>query len=284
MSDELTMTLQVACILTFANIACVATIVRMAYIKDLYNTDDWLYATAYMVTWCTVEIGVGITAACFATLRPLLRIVFGLRASQWFPEQPSSGRIDKYTSNLPDISGASSESYTMNSAVPKLRPDHVGHYTEISSAGSRQCRGRAREKRDPRITGKAMRDLYSTRGGDDDDEVEGENLSTKPSQERGRSGAISPSLEIRKNFEFSYSVKERGADEMDDYEMRVPPTAATQWQSETAAQYARNTAAITRQASMEQPREGSREQSREARSDDDRFHLPMQKHSFERPR
>jgi hypothetical protein len=45
----------------------------MAYIEDLYRTDDWLYATVYMATWCTVEIDVGITVACFATLRPLLR-------------------------------------------------------------------------------------------------------------------------------------------------------------------------------------------------------------------
>lgn len=273
----------VACILTVANIACVATIIRMPYVLDLYKTDDWLYATVDMVTWCTVEIGVGITAACFATLRPLLRIFFGLSASQWFPEQhPVSGRINTYVSNDMNPSGPSGESYTLKSAVPKLRPDHVDHYTEISSAGSRQSRGRARHRRDLTITERAMRSVFSSRN---DDEHEDETLSTRGEVPDGAGhdradGTRSPGLEIRKNFEFRYSIHSRKEDEMDDYNAPRPPPAS--WQSETAAEYARNMAARTRANSGQRSSEDGSLNLPMQTNGVDAFSLPLQTHGLDK--
>jgi len=50
-----------------------ATIVRFPYVHTLSNTGDFLYATADIAIWSTVETGLGITACCVATLRPLFR-------------------------------------------------------------------------------------------------------------------------------------------------------------------------------------------------------------------
>ncbi|OAL53642.1 hypothetical protein IQ07DRAFT_314914 [Pyrenochaeta sp. DS3sAY3a] len=66
--------LLVAGILAFAAIGSTATIVRMFYIRTLMNGPDFLYATTDVAIWSTVEPGIGITAGCIATLRPLVRI------------------------------------------------------------------------------------------------------------------------------------------------------------------------------------------------------------------
>lgn len=56
--------------------ASTATIVRFPYINGLTNLADFLYATTDVAIWSTAETGIGITAACIATLRPLLRTFF----------------------------------------------------------------------------------------------------------------------------------------------------------------------------------------------------------------
>lgn len=40
------------------------------------DIDDFLYSTADVAIWSTVETGIGITASAVATLRPLLRAMF----------------------------------------------------------------------------------------------------------------------------------------------------------------------------------------------------------------
>ena len=257
---------QVCAILTVANIACIATIIRMPYVMDLYKTDDWLHATVDMVLWCTVEIGVGITAACFATLRPLLRILFGLQASQWFPDQhPVSGQINTYHSDVHNPSGSSGDSYTLKSSVPKLRPDHVGHYTEISSAGSRWSRGRTKKRDEPRIT---ERDLYTetdTTAAEDQEDLTA--LPQVPAgvtrQKSERDGF--PSLHIRKNTEFSYTVRDRKEDEFDEYDGRMSP-APTTWYSEAQSQ----------RAGPWRPSQSG------DRSEDTMFDLPLQTHGLDK--
>ncbi|KAK6222612.1 hypothetical protein LQW54_000792 [Pestalotiopsis sp. IQ-011] len=56
---------------------CIATIVRFPYLYSLTDISDFLYSTADVAIWSTVETGLGITAACVATLRPLLKTFFG---------------------------------------------------------------------------------------------------------------------------------------------------------------------------------------------------------------
>ncbi|KAE9363787.1 hypothetical protein N431DRAFT_422815 [Stipitochalara longipes BDJ] len=65
--------LSVAAILALGAIASTATIVRIPYVKDLSNQEDFLYATTDVAIWSTSETGIGIAASSFATLRPLFR-------------------------------------------------------------------------------------------------------------------------------------------------------------------------------------------------------------------
>ncbi|TGZ77567.1 hypothetical protein EX30DRAFT_293448, partial [Ascodesmis nigricans] len=63
----------VAGILGFAAIGSTATVVRLPYLHALRDVDDFLWGTTDMAIWSTVEPGIGITAGCMATLRPLFR-------------------------------------------------------------------------------------------------------------------------------------------------------------------------------------------------------------------
>ncbi|KAF2083835.1 hypothetical protein K490DRAFT_76255 [Saccharata proteae CBS 121410] len=63
-------------ILGFAAIGSTATLVRLPYIKGMVSHSDFLWTTVDMAIWSTIEPGIGITAACIATLRPLLQHFF----------------------------------------------------------------------------------------------------------------------------------------------------------------------------------------------------------------
>lgn len=81
-----------------ANSGSAATIVRMPYIHtmDTYK-GEFLYNTADVAIWSTVEIGVGIVAGNLATLKPLMKNLlsfFGVTSSSaqdtnepWVPSQ-----------------------------------------------------------------------------------------------------------------------------------------------------------------------------------------------------
>ncbi|KAL8403077.1 hypothetical protein RB594_008363 [Gaeumannomyces avenae] len=64
-------------ILSLAAVGSAATIVRAVYIPRLVAADDFLWSTADVALWSTVEPGVGIIAASIATLRPLWEIICG---------------------------------------------------------------------------------------------------------------------------------------------------------------------------------------------------------------
>ncbi|VUC25146.1 unnamed protein product [Clonostachys rosea] len=69
--------ISVITILAAGAIASSATIVRIPYLHSLTDIDDFLYSTSDVAIWSTVETGLGISAAGFATLRPLLRVFLG---------------------------------------------------------------------------------------------------------------------------------------------------------------------------------------------------------------
>ncbi|KAK8119674.1 uncharacterized protein PG998_004300 [Apiospora kogelbergensis] len=52
----------VACLMSFAAIASIATMVRMAYIPTLINGEDFLFETTDVAIWSSVEVGIGIAA------------------------------------------------------------------------------------------------------------------------------------------------------------------------------------------------------------------------------
>lgn len=54
-----------------------ATIVRIPYIWQLTQPGDFMYEFTDLAIWSTTEIGLGIVASAVATLRPLVRLVFG---------------------------------------------------------------------------------------------------------------------------------------------------------------------------------------------------------------
>ena len=86
----------VAGLLAFAAVASTATIIRLPYVHTMSQSylgldgdflckylqmvlpnvaDLWLDDTVELAIWTTVEVGVGITAGCIATLRPLLQLI-----------------------------------------------------------------------------------------------------------------------------------------------------------------------------------------------------------------
>ncbi|KAF2676079.1 hypothetical protein K458DRAFT_322826 [Lentithecium fluviatile CBS 122367] len=89
--------IMVVAILAFASIGSTATVVRMQYIHSLTEGPDFLYATVDVALWSTVEPGIGITAGCIATLRPLLQNLLWRFSLASAPS--SSRRARAYTSN-----------------------------------------------------------------------------------------------------------------------------------------------------------------------------------------
>lgn len=78
--------------------ASTATIARIPYVKSLNDTDDFLYATIEVAIWSACELGLGMTAANCAVLRPLFR---KLMPSLGFN---SSGGRSNGTSNIKGLS------------------------------------------------------------------------------------------------------------------------------------------------------------------------------------
>ncbi|KAK8100499.1 hypothetical protein PG999_010873 [Apiospora kogelbergensis] len=91
---NLKMKLSVMVLLAAGVIASSATIVRFPYLYSLTDVDDFLYSTSDVAIWSTVETGIAITTAGFATLRPLFRTVFGLGSSA--PGAGTSARQQGY--------------------------------------------------------------------------------------------------------------------------------------------------------------------------------------------
>lgn len=81
--------------LTLVYSASSATIVRFPYLHSLVDAEDYLYSTADVAMWSTTETGLGITAACVATLRPLLKSWFNTGSSA--PGHGTSARHYKRT-------------------------------------------------------------------------------------------------------------------------------------------------------------------------------------------
>jgi hypothetical protein len=67
----------VGAILALCALGSTATIVRIPYISGLNDIPDFLYSTIDVAIWSTCETGIGLAASAGATLRPLLRQVFG---------------------------------------------------------------------------------------------------------------------------------------------------------------------------------------------------------------
>ncbi|PQE17462.1 hypothetical protein CJF32_00008691 [Rutstroemia sp. NJR-2017a WRK4] len=68
--------ISVGIILAVGAIASTATIIRLPYLYELSEVNDFLYATVDVAIWSTCETGIGITVCSLATLRPLFKSFF----------------------------------------------------------------------------------------------------------------------------------------------------------------------------------------------------------------
>ncbi|OBT77920.1 hypothetical protein VF21_04339 [Pseudogymnoascus sp. 05NY08] len=96
--------MSVAAILSVGAIASTATIIRIPFVNDLANVQDFLYATTDVAIWSTVETGIGIAASAAATLRPLFKAYFGSShlagntSSNNWPRSGNSGYVQNMAS------------------------------------------------------------------------------------------------------------------------------------------------------------------------------------------
>lgn len=136
----------VAAILGFAAFGSLATLIRMPFVSNLTHTDDFLFATVDIAIWSIVEPGVGIAAACAATFRPLLQPLLRGRPG-WFSKPAGYAGYSSRRRRVGVKNSQQSRSYAFSQAhsMPTLRPDYVGNYTEITSAGDKSYSPTGRE-------------------------------------------------------------------------------------------------------------------------------------------
>ncbi|KAJ4289895.1 hypothetical protein N0V90_011228 [Kalmusia sp. IMI 367209] len=90
-------------VIALAAIGSTATIIRLPYTVTLKPyKGDFLYRTTDFAIWTTVEVGIGITAGCIATLKPLVKSSFlSTRSGQQSTGNPwSKGTGSKLGSRL----------------------------------------------------------------------------------------------------------------------------------------------------------------------------------------
>lgn len=102
-------------IIGLAAIGSTATIIRLPYTSTLKPyKGDFLYRTTDFAIWTTVEVGVGITAGCIATLKPLFKAALGStghNSGMPWSKTPKGGFISK-----------TGGSYGTQQALDDLRP------------------------------------------------------------------------------------------------------------------------------------------------------------------
>ncbi|GAD98321.1 integral membrane protein [Paecilomyces variotii No. 5] len=130
-----------AAILGFAAIGSVGTLIRMAYVKTLGEIYDFLYETTDFALWSTIEVGIGISAGCAATLRPLLKVILhklGIRSSHAgnsgtvFP----SGRRGGYIRNF-DLGNLRPDPlHSITTAVVCDQPQDSGRTSNVNDSSN----------------------------------------------------------------------------------------------------------------------------------------------------
>ncbi|KAF4551085.1 Hypothetical protein D9617_14g075410 [Elsinoe fawcettii] len=130
----------VCVLLGVASIACVATIVRIPYLHTMnHYKGDFLYNTTEVAILSALEIGLGITAACAATLRPLFQGRLDSRGSN---NQYSNPKVLVHTADsmhLRHMSNKSASTGFTNLGVKKTTSVEVAYkndsYTRLSDHG-----------------------------------------------------------------------------------------------------------------------------------------------------
>ncbi|KAJ9641034.1 hypothetical protein H2199_005702 [Coniosporium tulheliwenetii] len=134
----------VAGLLAFAAIGSTATVVRIPFTSSLGETEDFLWTTTDIAIWSTVEPGIGISAGCIATLRPLFQMFLhhvGLSSSS----RPGSSM--RLGSRRPDLGYRGHRSRDVEN--PPRSNGMIGTVTTITSqkGGAPQVGGGSWEER-----------------------------------------------------------------------------------------------------------------------------------------
>jgi len=114
-----------------------ATIVRIFYIKNLTETDDYSWEGINLVKWSMVEPAIAITASNIATLRPLFKNFF-MFASKRFDSQIDDEERVSGDSKFPlrqDLNSVNARLYSPEFAE-MLGLSRIGVTTQISAGGS----------------------------------------------------------------------------------------------------------------------------------------------------
>ncbi|KAK5122536.1 hypothetical protein LTR85_003799 [Meristemomyces frigidus] len=139
----------VSCILALAAVGSTATIVRLPYIQSfsesyLGRDGDFLYDTVGLAIWTTVEVGVGITAGCIATLRPLLQLALSKLGIKSSLQNPASRRSGK-----PRFAQSSGLPLDGMQAGHGVVTTITGHHGEGDDGGYWHSRGSSQEQLSP---------------------------------------------------------------------------------------------------------------------------------------
>ncbi|KAG9651417.1 integral membrane protein, partial [Aureobasidium melanogenum] len=127
----------VAGILGFAAIGSISTLVRLPYVRQLGTyKGDFLYTSTYIALWSTVEVGIGVSAASLATLRPLVQKFF----PNLLPDSPSAPtnsnlkwsakhgrRTHRKGDPLDSVEDGTRNNHTMITTVTGARPISGSH-------------------------------------------------------------------------------------------------------------------------------------------------------------
>ena len=118
-----------------------ATIIRVPYVKSLNNTEDFLYATIEVAIWSSCELGLGMTAANCATLRPLFRKLLPSLGFQ------SSGGRSKDASNVHYLATADAQLHW----IPNIQADRIWYTKSDPKHFKRMCEGDGGKAAAPRV-------------------------------------------------------------------------------------------------------------------------------------
>ncbi|KAM5385490.1 hypothetical protein ACJZ2D_000689 [Fusarium nematophilum] len=118
--------------------ACCATIVRMVYVWQLTDAEDFLYEFTDIAIWSTVENGLGLTAVSMATLRPLIRRLRSLYRGDSNETDPTENGANHLSRTVFRCHGIPIDSYPGVMDGPER--GHARHeYDRHGRANTREC-------------------------------------------------------------------------------------------------------------------------------------------------
>ncbi|CEJ82770.1 hypothetical protein VHEMI02818 [[Torrubiella] hemipterigena] len=132
-------------------LASCAVIVRILYFRH-FSDPDFLYATTDIAIWSTIEMGLGISAASFSTLRPLARSLGWSIGFSSSGSVPSGGNNHNNNNNTPLTVGQ----------IDSRRPSRISRSQHRSNNRDRDIYTQRSQESQDRLHGSARRGSIRT--------------------------------------------------------------------------------------------------------------------------